>query len=58
MLSTVFKTKDRTFDVLFGLGIPKSVAVFTKQEFDEASDDISSLCYEVKNKEKILYART
>jgi hypothetical protein len=40
-----------------GLKIPTNVVVFTKQEFDTFSQDVTSLTYEVKNKGKMLYAR-
>lgn len=54
----VYKRGDLAFDTLLSLKIPKNVIVFTKQEFDTLSQDVTSLCYEVKNKGKILYARS
>lgn len=53
----VYRRGDKAFDVLLALKIPKNVVVFTQQEFDAMSQDITSLCYEVKNRGKILYAR-
>lgn len=54
----VYKRGDRAFDTLLSLKIPKNVIVFTKQEFDTLSQDTTSLCYEVKSKGKIIYARS
>ena len=45
------------FKVLFGLGIPPNVVVFTKQEFDRFASDVTSSTYEIKTKGKLLYAR-
>ena len=46
------------YEVLLGLEIPKSIAVFTKQEFDTFVGDVSSSTYEIKTKGKLLYARS
>ncbi len=45
----------RAFDALFGLKIPKHITVYTKQEFDASAQDVTSLCYEVKNKGRRVY---
>ncbi len=42
---------------LFGLGIAKDMIVYTKDEFEKYSSDITSLCYKIKHDGKILYAR-
>ncbi len=47
----------KAFDALFGLEIPSRVIVFTKEEFDMSSQDITSPTHEIKNKGKIVYAR-
>ena len=52
----VYKRGEKAFDALLSLGIPKHVAVFTKQEFDKLMQDKTSLCYEVGTKGKLLYA--
>lgn len=54
----VYKRGDRAFDALLSFKIPINVTVFTKQEFDKFSQDVTSLSYEVKNRGKILYARS
>jgi len=54
----VYERGDKAFDTLLGLKIPTNVIVFTKQEFDTFSQDETSLTYEVKNKGKMLYARS
>lgn len=51
------KRGNKAFDALLGLEIPTNVIVFTKEEFDTFSQDVTSLTYEVKNKGKIVYAR-
>lgn len=53
----VYKRGDLAFDALFSLVIPKSIAIFTKQEFDTFSKDVTSLTYEIKNRGKKVYAR-
>lgn len=53
----IYRRGDRAFDVLFGLKIPKSVSVFTQEEFDNYSQDITSLCHEIKTRGKVVYAR-
>ena len=52
----VYKRGDKAFDTLLGLKIPTNIVVFTKQEFDTFSKDITSLTHEVKSKGKIVYA--
>jgi predicted nucleotidyltransferase len=44
-------------DALFDMMIPKDVIVYTKEEFNKRSTDITTLCYKIKNEGKILYAR-
>jgi len=47
----------KAFDVLFGLEIPTNVTIFTQEEFDKFSQDVTSRAYEIKNRGKIAYAR-
>ena len=53
----VHKRGYKAFDALLGLEIPTNVVVFTKEEFDTFSQDVTSLTYEVKSRGKIVYAR-
>lgn len=52
----VYKRGYLAFEALLSLGIPKNVAIFTKQEFDASCRDINSLSYEVKSRGRLLYA--
>lgn len=54
----VHKRGYRAFEALLDLDIPKSVIVFTKEEFDTSCQDKTSLVYEVKNRGKKVYARS
>ncbi len=54
----VYKRGYLAFEALFGLGIPKNIAILTKQEFDTSCQDVTSLTYEVKNRGKRVYARS
>lgn len=45
------------YDALFGLGISKDLIVFTKEEFEKRSNDITTLSYKIKKDGKVLYAR-
>ena len=42
---------------LFGLDISKDIIVYTKDEFEKRSKDITTLCYKIKNDGKLVYAR-
>jgi hypothetical protein len=54
----VYQRGDLAFDTLLSLRIPKTVVVFTKQEFDTFCQDKNSLTYEVKSRGKRVYARS
>lgn len=54
----VYQRGDLAFDTLLSLEIPKNVTIFTKQEFDTFCQDITSLSYEIKNRGKMVYARS
>lgn len=53
----IHKRGDKAFDALLGLEIPKTISIFTQPEFTTYCQDTTSLCYEVKTKGKIVYAR-
>jgi uncharacterized protein len=53
----VHKRGYKAFSALLGLEIPTNVIVFTKEEFDKFSQDVTSSTYEVKSRGKIVYAR-
>ncbi len=48
---------DAGFDALWGLGFPTDVIVYTKEEFAQRAQDITTLCYKVAHDGKKLYAR-
>lgn len=48
----------KAFTILFEVEIPTSVTVFTKQEFDTFSQDPTTFTHEVKQRGKIVYARS
>ena len=54
----VHQRSDLAFDALFSLEVPTSVTVFTKQEFDTFCQDTTSRTYEIKNRGKVVYARS
>lgn len=43
---------------LFGLNIPKDIIVYTRDEFERISNDVTSLGYKIKKDGKVLYARS
>ena len=43
---------------LFGLGISKDLIVYTKDEFERISGDITTLGYKIKREGKVIYARS
>jgi len=53
-----YKRGFKASDALWGLKIPKEILIFTKDEFEQFLQDQNSLCYQVDNKGKILYARS
>ncbi|KKQ11333.1 MAG: Nucleotidyltransferase domain protein [candidate division TM6 bacterium GW2011_GWF2_36_6] len=64
LLIIVDKSDEKSFDrprpgqrALFGLGISKDLIVYTKDEFDEYSRNVTTLCHKIKNDGKVLYAR-
>lgn len=45
------------YHALRNMTIPKDILVFTKKEFDEISDDVTTLCYKAKHDGKLIYAK-
>ncbi len=52
----VYKRGDLAFKALLSLEAPTNVTVFTKQEFDTFSQDVTSRAYEIKTRGKKIYA--
>lgn len=46
------------YDALFGMGIAKDLLVYTKEEFDRRSHEITTLEYKIKKEGELIYART
>jgi uncharacterized protein len=46
------------YDALFGMGISKDIIVYTKEEFEKLSNNITTLGYKVKKEGELLYARS
>jgi hypothetical protein len=42
---------------LIGIKIPKNILVYTKKEFEDYSNDASTLSYSIKNYGKCIYAK-
>lgn len=42
---------------LFGLGISKDLIVYTKDEFERISNNVTTLGYKIKREGKVIYAR-
>ena len=45
------------YDVLYELDISKDIIVYTKEEFDSKSNNITTLGYKIKKYGKVIYAR-
>lgn len=43
---------------LIGIKVPKNILVYTKQEFEDYSNDVSTLSYSIKHYGKLIYAKT
>jgi uncharacterized protein len=43
-------------EALVGLKIPRDILVYSKKEFDQLTNDTTSLCYKIKRDGKVLYA--
>lgn len=42
---------------LFGLGISNDLIIYTKDEFDRISSNVTTLGYKIKHEGKVIYAR-
>jgi hypothetical protein len=42
---------------LIGIKIPKSILIYTEEEFDDYSQDASTLSYQIKRHGKCIYAK-
>ncbi|MFH1643638.1 MAG: nucleotidyltransferase domain-containing protein [bacterium] len=45
------------YDALFGMGISKDIIVYTKEEFEERTNNITTLGYKIKKDGELIYAR-
>lgn len=52
-----YKRQRIGFDALWGLGIPKDLFVYTKEEFEQSLKDAMSLCSKIKREGVVLYAK-
>ena len=46
------------YRALRGMTVSKDILVFTKKEFREFSQDVTTLCYKIKHEGKLLYAKS
>jgi uncharacterized protein len=46
------------YHVLFGLEIPKDIIVYTKEEFDAYSANVTTLCHKINAEGKLIYAKS
>lgn len=46
------------YRALRDMTVAKDILVLTKKEFDERSNDITTLCYKAKHEGKLLYAKS
>lgn len=53
-----YKRAMPAYDALFGMGISKDIIVYTKEEFEKISSNITTLGYKIKNEGELLYARS
>ncbi len=65
LLIVVEKSNQKTFQrplqgqrALFGLGVSKDLIIYTKEEFEKYSNDITSLCYKIKKDGELLYVKS
>jgi uncharacterized protein len=65
ILIVVEKSAEKTYrrpilgyDALFGLGISKDLIVYTQEEFEKYSHDITTLCYKIKQDGELMYAKS
>ena len=44
-------------DVLFGMGLSKDIIVYTKEEFENRANEVTTLAYKIKKDGELIYAR-
>ena len=44
-------------EVLWDLKVPKDLLIYTKDEFAQRINDVTTLCHKIKKEGKVLYAR-
>jgi predicted nucleotidyltransferase len=44
-------------NVLFGLDVSKDLIVYTREEFEKRSKDVTTLCHKIKRDGELIYAR-
>jgi predicted nucleotidyltransferase len=42
---------------LIDLMVPKDIIVYTKEEFEKLSSDVTTLCYKIKNEGRLIYEK-
>ena len=52
-----YKRPVKGHHVLFGLEISKDIIVYTRDEFEKSSNDITTLCYKIKNEGEKVYSQ-
>lgn len=64
LLIVVSRSKKHTYErsvkgyhALRDMTVSKDILVFTKKEFEERSNDITTLCYKTKHDGKLIYAK-
>jgi len=64
LLIVIDKSDEKSYErvrpgqrALFGLGIANDLIIYTKDEFDRISSNVTTLGYKIKNEGKIIYAR-
>lgn len=64
LLIIVDKSNEKSFvrsraghKALFGVGISKDIIIYTKEEFDKISENITTLGYKIKREGELIYAR-
>ena len=53
-----YKRSVRGYISLAGLSVPNDIIVYTSEEFDKLSKDITRLSYKIKNEGEVIYAKS
>lgn len=51
-----YKRAVEAYGALFGLNAPSDILVYTKEEFERRSKNITTLCHKIKEEGKLIYA--